>query len=65
MFKKNTLFIDIGTIMKVEELSAMPAAVSWTDKPFNYFVHTIDRSSVIISQCIVFNSMVVPREQAV
>lgn len=32
--------------MKVEELSALPAAVSWTDKPFTYYLHTIDRSQV-------------------
>lgn len=37
---------DIGTIMKVEELSALPAAVSWTDKPFTYYLHTIDRSQL-------------------
>ncbi|ESO08606.1 hypothetical protein HELRODRAFT_74931 [Helobdella robusta] len=35
---------DIGTIMTVEELTALPAAVSWTDKPFAYYLHTIDRS---------------------
>ena len=45
---KQVLFhhTDIGTIMKVEELSALPAAVSWTDKPFTYYLHTIDRSQV-------------------
>ncbi|ELT94630.1 hypothetical protein CAPTEDRAFT_225868 [Capitella teleta] len=35
---------DIGSIMCVEELSPLAEAVSWTGKPFNYFVHTIDRT---------------------
>jgi len=32
--------------MNVEELLTLPSAVSWTDKPFTYYVHTIDRSLV-------------------
>ena len=32
--------------MHIEELSPLPGGVSWTGKPFNYFVHTIDRSLV-------------------
>ncbi|GFS11380.1 histone-lysine N-methyltransferase, H3 lysine-79 specific [Elysia marginata] len=35
---------DIGTIMQVEELSPLCGAVSWTGKPFAYYVHTIDRT---------------------
>ncbi|KAH9490609.1 hypothetical protein Btru_033812, partial [Bulinus truncatus] len=35
---------DIGTIMTVEELSPLCGAVSWTGKPFAYYVHTIDRT---------------------
>ncbi|XP_052096294.1 histone-lysine N-methyltransferase, H3 lysine-79 specific-like isoform X4 [Mytilus californianus] len=35
---------DIGTIMHVAELSPLSGAVSWTGKPFAYFVHTIDRT---------------------
>jgi len=37
---------DIGSIMNVEELLTLPSAVSWTDKPFTYYLHTIDRSLV-------------------
>lgn len=35
---------DIGTIMHVAELSPLSGAVSWTGKPFGYFIHTIDRT---------------------
>jgi len=35
--------------MNVEELLTLPSAVSWTDKPFTYYIHTIDRSLVSIS----------------
>ncbi|ESO86662.1 hypothetical protein LOTGIDRAFT_220459 [Lottia gigantea] len=35
---------DIGSIMHVVELSPLCGAVSWTGKPFTYFVHTIDRT---------------------
>lgn len=35
---------DIGTIMHVAELSPLSGAVSWTGKPFAYFIHTIDRT---------------------
>ncbi|XP_067677050.1 histone-lysine N-methyltransferase, H3 lysine-79 specific-like isoform X9 [Haliotis asinina] len=35
---------DIGTIMHVTELSPLCGAVSWTGKPFTYYVHTIDRT---------------------
>ncbi|TGZ68637.1 hypothetical protein CRM22_004162 [Opisthorchis felineus] len=35
---------DIGSIMHVSCLNPIQDAVSWTDKPFSYYVHTIDRS---------------------
>ncbi|CAL8082721.1 unnamed protein product [Calicophoron daubneyi] len=35
---------DIGSIMRVTCLNPIQDAVSWTDKPFSYYVHTIDRS---------------------
>lgn len=35
---------DIGSILDVEELLTLPSAVSWTDKPFTYYIHTINRS---------------------
>ncbi|CAH8624456.1 unnamed protein product [Schistosoma haematobium] len=35
---------DIGSIMRVSCLNPIQDAVSWTDKPFSYYVHTIDRS---------------------
>ncbi|KAL3315436.1 Histone-lysine N-methyltransferase, H3 lysine-79 specific [Cichlidogyrus casuarinus] len=44
-----TFCSDIGSIMKVECLDAVENAVSWTDKPFSYFLHTIDRSFVRIN----------------
>nr|CAH8863304.1 unnamed protein product [Trichobilharzia regenti] len=34
----------IGSIMRVSCLNPIQDAVSWTDKPFSYYVHTIDRS---------------------
>ncbi|VEL18946.1 unnamed protein product [Protopolystoma xenopodis] len=37
---------DIGSIMHVSCLNPIQDAVSWTDKPFVYYVHTIDRSLV-------------------
>jgi len=44
---------DIGSIINVEELMTLPSAVSWTDKPFTYYIHTIDRSLVSISMVFV------------
>ncbi|KAM9329868.1 histone-lysine N-methyltransferase, H3 lysine-79 specific [Gastrophryne carolinensis] len=35
---------DIGTIMKVVELSPLKGSVSWTGKPVSYYLHTIDRT---------------------
>nr|VZI47511.1 unnamed protein product [Spirometra erinaceieuropaei] len=35
---------DIGSIMHVTCLNPIQDAVSWTDKPFSYYVHTIDHS---------------------
>ncbi|XP_062888185.1 histone-lysine N-methyltransferase, H3 lysine-79 specific isoform X1 [Mobula hypostoma] len=35
---------DIGTIMKVVELSPLRGSVSWTGKPVSYYLHTIDRT---------------------
>ena len=39
-------FADIGSIMSVEELAPLPGAVSWTDTPFQYYIHVIDRKRV-------------------
>ena len=49
---------DVGSIMHIEELSPLPGGVSWTGKPFNYFVHTIDRS--LVSTVLVSGSTVPP-----
>ncbi|XP_064625408.1 histone-lysine N-methyltransferase, H3 lysine-79 specific-like isoform X1 [Lineus longissimus] len=35
---------DIGSIMQVKELSPLCGAVSWTGKPFTYYLHIIDRT---------------------
>ncbi|NXF72318.1 DOT1L protein, partial [Sclerurus mexicanus] len=35
---------DIGTIMRVVELSPLKGSVSWTGKPVSYYLHTIDRT---------------------
>ncbi|XP_072834162.2 histone-lysine N-methyltransferase, H3 lysine-79 specific isoform X2 [Pogona vitticeps] len=35
---------DIGTIMRVIELSPLKGSVSWTGKPVSYYLHTIDRT---------------------
>lgn len=40
---------DIGTIMRVVELSPLKGSVSWTGKPVSYYLHTIDRTIVSIS----------------
>ena len=40
------VFADIGAIMSVTELSPLRGAVSWTNRPVNYFLHHIDRTSV-------------------
>lgn len=37
---------DIGTIMRVVELSPLRGSVSWTGKPVSYYLHTIDRTIV-------------------
>uniref|UniRef100_A0A8C9PGJ7 Histone-lysine N-methyltransferase, H3 lysine-79 specific n=1 Tax=Spermophilus dauricus TaxID=99837 RepID=A0A8C9PGJ7_SPEDA len=37
---------DIGTIMRVVELSPLKGSVSWTGKPVSYYLHTIDRTIV-------------------
>eukprot|EP00117_Sycon_ciliatum_P031386 scpid44403/ scgid0941/ Histone-lysine N-methyltransferase, H3 lysine-79 specific; DOT1-like protein; Histone H3-K79 methyltransferase; Lysine N-methyltransferase 4 len=34
---------DIGTILSVIELESIQGAVSWTDKPVSYYLHTVDR----------------------
>lgn len=39
-------FKDIGTIMRVVELSPLRGSVSWTGKPVSYYLHTIDRTIV-------------------
>lgn len=41
---------DIGTIMRVVELSPLKGSVSWTGKPVSYYLHTIDRT--IVSVCV-------------
>lgn len=35
--------LDIGSIVKVEEITPIDMSVSWTTKPVSYFLHTIDR----------------------
>lgn len=40
------LCADIGTIMRVVELSPLKGSVSWTGKPVSYYLHTIDRTIV-------------------
>uniref|UniRef100_A0A2I3GFN4 Histone-lysine N-methyltransferase, H3 lysine-79 specific n=1 Tax=Nomascus leucogenys TaxID=61853 RepID=A0A2I3GFN4_NOMLE len=35
---------DIGTIMRVVELSPLKVSVSWKGKPVSYYLHTIDRT---------------------
>ena len=40
------LCTDIGTIMRVVELSPLKGSVSWTGKPVSYYLHTIDRTIV-------------------
>lgn len=42
---------DIGTIMRVVELSPLKGSVSWTGKPVSYYLHTIDRTIVSVSPC--------------
>jgi len=37
---------DIGAMMTVRKLSPLRGKVSWTDKPVNYYLHTIDRTMV-------------------
>ena len=37
---------DIGTILRVEELSPLKGQVSWTGKPVTYYLHKIDRSKL-------------------
>lgn len=39
---------DIGTIMRVVELSPLKGSVSWTGKPVSYYLHTIDRTIVSV-----------------
>ena len=40
------VYSDIGAMMTVRKLSPLRGKVSWTDKPVNYFLHTIDRTMV-------------------
>ncbi|XP_072390430.1 histone-lysine N-methyltransferase, H3 lysine-79 specific-like [Diabrotica undecimpunctata] len=37
---------DIGTIMHVSEMPPLKGSVSWTGRPFSYFLHTIDRTKL-------------------
>ena len=39
-------YSDIGAMMTVRKLSPLRGKVSWTDKPVNYYLHTIDRTMV-------------------
>lgn len=58
---------DIGTIMRVVELSPLRGSVSWTGKPVSYYLHTIDRtivSAIIINDdhlSTLFNVTPLPR----
>lgn len=38
--------VDLSSIIKLSLLDPVNDGVSWTDKPFSYYVHTIDRSPV-------------------
>jgi hypothetical protein len=38
--------VDFGAIVRVSELSPLHDAVSWTDKPVSYYLHTVDRTMV-------------------
>ena len=40
------VYLDIGTILRVEELSPLKGQVSWTGKPVTYYLHEIDRSKL-------------------
>lgn len=42
----STTIADIGTILRVEELSPLKGQVSWTGKPVTYYLHKIDRSKL-------------------
>jgi hypothetical protein len=44
---------DIGTIMRVVELSPLKGSVSWTGKPVSYYLHTIDRTIVSMECCAI------------
>ena len=37
---------ELGAIVNISELSPMNDAVSWTDKPVSYYLHTVDRTMV-------------------
>lgn len=62
------MFLDIGTIMHVQELSPLCGAVSWTGKPFAYYIHTIDRTlvsfslhlCVLVNLIFLYDSMLLP-----
>ena len=41
---------DFGAIVQVSELSPLHDAVSWTDKPVSYYLHTVDRTMVSLIQ---------------
>lgn len=43
-------FLDIGAMMRVEELSPLKGSVSWTGKPVTYYLHKIDRTKVSLLQ---------------
>lgn len=60
IFKCCVLFfwIDIGTIMRVVELSPLRGSVSWTGKPVSYYLHTIDRTIVSAFYYNLFQSTV-------
>ena len=47
---------DIGAMMKVQKLSPLRGKVSWTDKPVNYYLHTIDRTMVSNVMCRSYDS---------
>jgi len=43
-------------MMKVQKLSPLRGKVSWTDKPVNYYLHTIDRTMVSNVMCRSYDS---------
>ena len=53
----NSVLVDLGSILRVSQLSATEGNVSWTDKPVSYYLHVIDRTKVnsviIFVDCVI------------